>query len=320
MQDLKGIILQKIKEYQTIICLRHVSPDGDAYGSAFGLAQFIKDNFPNKKVLVDGEPSDFLAFLATPNLVQQEDYQGALVIVTDTANIERIDSKYWQKAEEVIKIDHHPNMTPFGDLQWIDETKIAASEMIAELVLTSSLTVTPQAARLIFTGIVTDSNRFMYSKTCQETFMLAGQLVATGFDLQSVYQNLYEDSWVNVRFKNYLLSQVVVYDDQISYVKITDEMLKEHAMNYETVKPWVNIMSNIKEFKIWMWAIENKAESYINLSIRSNAYIINGVAEKYYGGGHQLSSGAKIYQWEDLEKVLKDLSSFIKNNIKYMEG
>lgn len=73
--------------------------------------------------------------------------------------------------------------------------------MIAELVLTSKLTVTPEAARLIFAGIVTDSNRFMYSKTCQNTFMLAGQLVATGFDLQSIYQNLYEESWVNVRFK-----------------------------------------------------------------------------------------------------------------------
>ncbi|RUO86303.1 DHH family phosphoesterase [Spiroplasma endosymbiont of Megaselia nigra] len=320
MQYLKGIILQKIKDYKTIICLRHISPDGDAYGSAFGLAQFIKDNFPNKRVLVDGAPNDFLAFLATPDLIQAEDYKDALVIVTDTANIERIDSKYWQKAKEVIKIDHHPNVTPFGDIQWIDETKIAVSEMIAELVLTSKLIVTPEAAKLIFTGIVTDSNRFMYSKTFHNTFMLAGQLVATGFDLQSIYQNLYEESWVNVRFKNYLLSQVVIYDKEISYVKITDEMLKEHNMSYETVKPWVNIMSNIKEFKIWMLVIENKAEGYINLSIRSNTYIINKVAEKYCGGGHQLASGAKIYQWEDLERVLKDLSFVIKNNIKYMGG
>ncbi len=320
MQDLKKAILQKIKDYNTIICLRHISPDGDAYGSAFGLAQFIKDNFPSKKVLVDGESNKYLAFLATPDFVKQEDYSGALVIVTDTANVERIDSKYWQEGKEIIKIDHHPNVTPYGDLQWVYEKKIAASEMIAEFVLTSKLEVSAAAARLIFTGIVTDSNRFIYNKTCGETFMLAGQLVAKGFDLQNIYQNLYEEQWANVCFKNYLLSQVMIYDDQISYVKITDEMLKEHQMDYETVKPWVNIMANVKEFKIWMLLIENKVEGYINISIRSNTYIVNGVAEKYHGGGHQLASGAKIYQWKDTEKVLTDLSLLIKNNVKYVGG
>ncbi|MBH8622777.1 MULTISPECIES: DHH family phosphoesterase [Spiroplasma] len=320
MKNLKKTILQKIKDYNTIICLRHISPDGDAYGSAFGLAQFIKDNFPIKKVLVDGEPSKYLAFLATPDLVKQEDYRGALVIVTDTGNVERIDSKYWQEAKEIIKIDHHPNVTPYGDLQWVDANKIAASEMIADLVLTSKLKVSAAAARLIFTGIITDSNRFMYNKTSLETLTLAGQLLAKGFDLQNIYHNLYEESWTNACFKNYLLSQVMVYDDQISYVKITDKMLKEHQMDYETVKPWVNIMSNIKEFKIWMLLIENKAEGYINISIRSNTYIINGVAQKYNGGGHELASGARIYQWEDTEKILADLSLLIKNNVKYVKG
>ena len=43
-------IISKIKKYDKIICLRHIDADGDAYGSAMGLAQLIKDNFPEKKV------------------------------------------------------------------------------------------------------------------------------------------------------------------------------------------------------------------------------------------------------------------------------
>lgn len=320
MQDLKKIILQKIKIYKKIICLRHILPDGDAYGSSFGLAQFIKDNFPNKKVLVDGVPNPFFSFLATPDIVKIKDYQNALVIITDTANTERIDSKYWQKAKEIIKIDHHINKEPFGNIQWIDETKIAASEMIAELVITSKLIITPKAARLIFTGIVTDSNRFMYNKICQKTFILVGQLFATGFDFQSIYKNLYEESWKNVCFKNYLFSKIIIYNKQISYIKITNKMIKKYKINYEIIKSWVNIMSNIKEFKIWMLAIENKVEGYINISIRSNNYIINKVAEKYSGGGHKLASGAKIYKWKYLKKILKDLNFVIKNNDKYIRG
>ena len=44
-------IINKIKEYQTIIIHRHVIPDGDAYGSSFGLAELIRTTFQIKKYM-----------------------------------------------------------------------------------------------------------------------------------------------------------------------------------------------------------------------------------------------------------------------------
>ena len=47
-------ILNKIEEYDSIALFHHEHPDCDAYGSSFGLGNWIKDNYPNKKVLYVG--------------------------------------------------------------------------------------------------------------------------------------------------------------------------------------------------------------------------------------------------------------------------
>ena len=47
---MKRQIIDKIKQYETIILHRHVRPDPDAYGSQIGLAELIRANYPEKKV------------------------------------------------------------------------------------------------------------------------------------------------------------------------------------------------------------------------------------------------------------------------------
>lgn len=45
-------ILDKIKEYQTIIIHRHIIPDGDCMDCQIGLKKIIKNSFSNKSVYV----------------------------------------------------------------------------------------------------------------------------------------------------------------------------------------------------------------------------------------------------------------------------
>ena len=62
--EVKKAILEKIKEYKSIIISRHVRPDGDAVGSTLGLARILRLTFPEKQVyVVNGDYAEYTAFL-----------------------------------------------------------------------------------------------------------------------------------------------------------------------------------------------------------------------------------------------------------------
>ena len=130
---MKRQIIDTISKYETIIIHRHVRPDPDAYGSSFGLKEILKASYPDKQVFTVGEHDETLSFLTKPDYVSDEQYEGALVIVTDTANTERIDDQRYKLGSFIIKIDHHPNDDPYGDLLWVDTNGSSASELIYEL-------------------------------------------------------------------------------------------------------------------------------------------------------------------------------------------
>ena len=96
-------ILEKIRAYDTIIIHRHQRPDPDAIGSQVGLKEILKTNFPDKKVLATGVNEPTLSWIAEMDEVTDQDYEGALVIVTDTANTPRIDDDRYDKGDFLIK-------------------------------------------------------------------------------------------------------------------------------------------------------------------------------------------------------------------------
>ena len=49
-----SLVLRQIKRYNKIAIFRHIMPDFDALGTQFGLATWIKENFPDKDVKIEG--------------------------------------------------------------------------------------------------------------------------------------------------------------------------------------------------------------------------------------------------------------------------
>ena len=112
IHDCISSYFRKNKAYDTIIIHRHQRPDPDAIGSQVGLKEILKTNFPDKKVLATGVNEPTLSWIAEMDEVADQNYEGALVIVTDTANTPRIDDKRYTSGDFLIKIDHHPTMMP----------------------------------------------------------------------------------------------------------------------------------------------------------------------------------------------------------------
>jgi phosphoesterase RecJ-like protein len=304
---LKEQILKDIHSFDTIIIHRHVRPDPDAIGSQCGLAEMIKASYPAKKVYVVGHLPQSLEYLYKMDEIEDEVYKDALVIVCDTANTERVDDARYSTGKKLIKIDHHPNVDPYGDIMHVDTTASSTSELIFELAESSNeqLVVTDEAARLIYAGIIGDTGRFLFPSTTERTFHAASNLIKKNFSINEIYDNMYETSIEMAHLNGYVLQNFKLTEEGVGHINMTKALMDEYNVNSEQASLAVSSLGHIKGVKAWVIFLEE--EDLIRVRLRSKGPVINGVAAMFNGGGHPLASGAKVFSWEETEKVVEEL-------------
>ncbi|MFJ6208061.1 bifunctional oligoribonuclease/PAP phosphatase NrnA [Lysinibacillus sp. NPDC092081] len=311
---MKRQIIDTIASYETIIIHRHVRPDPDAYGSQQGLKELILANYPEKKVFAVGEHDESLSFLANPDHITDDVYDNALVIVTDTANTERVDDQRYTKGKMVIKIDHHPNDDPYGDLLWVDTKASSCSEMIYELFevgkQVANWILSDASARLLFAGIVGDTGRFQFPSTTVKTFKIAGELITYNFDRNQIFDGMYEMDQKLLNLQGYMYQNFKMDEYGAAHIKLTKELLAEFNVVPSEASLLVGCLGSVKGICAWVVFIEEADQ--IRVRLRSKGPIINTLAKEFNGGGHPLASGATAYSWEEADRVITRLQEICK--------
>lgn len=305
-------IVKKIEEYDYIAIYRHVSPDYDAFGSQMGMYDLIKQTYPEKTVYVCGDfSSDLVTKFKVAACFDQVDYHlGVLGIVVDTANQERIDDQDYHLCKELIKIDHHLVVDSYGDINLEDSTASSASQLVCDLYQNTNLKLSVDGATALYMGIIGDSSRFLYQSTDERTFKAASALLETGIDISEIYDTMYLKKATELQINKFILNNYHV-DGNIAYYILKDEDLKQLNISRERGSDYVNVLSGIEEYYIWMAITENKVDDNWRVSLRSRQYAVNQVAQKYNGGGHKLASGAKLTSLEQLDDLIVDLKELI---------
>ncbi len=306
---MKRQIIDTISTYETIIIHRHVRPDPDAYGSSIGLKGILQASYPDKQIFVTGEHEETLSFLDQPDQVTDEQFEGALIIVTDTANTERIDDQRYKTGAYLIKIDHHPNDDAYGDLLWVNTQASSASEMIYELFeegkASANWKMSDGAARILFAGIVGDTGRFMFQSTSKKTFETVADLITYDFDRTELFNGMYEVDRNLLHLQGHIYQHFIIDDNGAAYIKLPLKTLEEFGVTASETSLLVGSLGNVKGIKAWIMFIEE--EDQIRVRLRSKGPIINELAKEYGGGGHPLASGASIYSWDTADEVITKL-------------
>ena len=323
--EIKQAILAKIKEYDRILIFRHKRIDGDCVGASKGLKELLRASFPQKDVrIIDDERSDYLAFLGPDDEpVADEFYASALAIVVDVADTERISNQKFALCREILKIDHHIDRTPYGSISWVEDGRSSACEMIADFYATfrDELTLTKWAATCIYTGMVTDSGRFMYEGVCGESLRLAGLLLDKGVDIEWLYANLYLKTFDSLKFTAYIYEHMQVTENGVAYILVDKAMQEKFGLNMESASASISSLSGIRGCLCWLAFIETgDADGAIRVRLRSRFATINHIAEKYHGGGHACASGATVYSAEEMQSLLRDADAHIKQYKENNDG
>ncbi len=321
--DVMKSILDKIKEYNKIIIFRHKRPDGDAVGSTMGLREILRTSFPQKDIrLINCDYSEYVAFLGKEDEQVEDDfYSDALALVLDTGNTSRISNQKYALCREVMKIDHHIDIAPYGDIFWVEEERSSTCEMITKFYETfkDELVLTKQAATYLYTGMVTDSGRFRYRDVSGETMRLAGILLDAGIDTDIIYANLYMDPVEELKFKSYIYGKIKFTENGVAYLHVDTKMREKFGMSQEQASAVVSYMDSIKGSLIWLAFIDN-ADGSIRVRLRSRFLTINELAEKYRGGGHACAAGSTVMNKKEMKALIADADELLKNFKENNEG
>ena len=299
-------VVNKIKEYDTIVIARHIGVDPDALCSQLALRDSIKLTYPNKKVIAIGTGSSRFTHLG--KLDKLEKLNNALLIVTDTPDKRRVDSLDFSMGSYSIKIDHHPFIEKFCDLEIIEETRSSTCEIIMNIIEDTELLCDSNISELLYLGLVSDSNRFLFNSCNSNTFSIVSRFINDyPFDMDKAYEKLYLRPLSEVRLHGYISLNMKVTSNKLGYIVVTDDIINELGVDSASAGNMVNDFNYIKEILVWATITEDKKNNQYRVSIRSRGPEINKVAENHGGGGHKFASGVKTKTLDAAIDVMRDI-------------
>lgn len=305
--------IEMVDEANTIAIASHVNPDGDNLGSSLGLRKSLELYGKDVEVIAIDPIDDYLKFL--PELDQYKEASRDkydLFIIVDCSEFDRIGhaTEIAKRSAKTIVMDHHVGGKINCDLNMIYETSPATCEIVYEVIDRLDLPMDKTIGTLLFTGLCTDTGRFMYSNVSEYTFRAAGKLISSGIDYEDIYKNLYQSQPVAVmQFHNEIISKAEFFDKKAFAVASKDQVAK-YGVQMGDAESIVNKLRDLKEVNVSMIVKEYDDGEY-KVSMRSKTADVSAVARANGGGGHIKASGYSIFD-DSLEAACEKALAVLK--------
>jgi len=287
-----------IKNNESFVISTHVSPEGDAVGSAVGLALALLNMGKKASVVMADPVPEFLNFLPGLGLVTRTDriegsYDALIVVDCEP---ERTGLKDLDKAavKTVINIDHHITNPKTAPLCWVNPDAAAAGEMVYDLVLFMGAPVDLGVATNLYTAIFTDTGSFRYSNTDEDALIKAGRLLAYGVNTWEISENVYESkSFGRMKLLGLVLGGIEMSaDGRLAWVSVKEEYYKATGTGSEDTDGFINYPRAVKGVEVAL-LFREAGQGRVKVSFRSKGRVnVSGLAESLGGGGHPNASGA----------------------------
>jgi len=316
-KDVLKKIYSEIRKYNIIYIARHIGPDPDAVASQIALRDAILYTFPNKEVYTVGASASKFKYIGKLDKVTSFNYEDSLVITLDVPNISRVDGIDLNRFKNVIKIDHHPFVEKFSDLEYIDEKSCSTCEILLDLINETKIKINDKIAISLLIGIISDSNRFLFNPCDEKILYKVADLVKKfKINLQNVYASIYSRPMSEVRLMGYIGSNLKVTKNKFAYIILENDIVSSFNADVSSASNMVNDFNNIEDFIVWMFVTKDIKNDIFKVNIRSRGPVINEVASKYNGGGHKFSSGARVKTMDELDNLISDLDYLCREYIK----
>ena len=282
----------------------HLNPDGDSLGCTLTMTSLLERL--GKTVYAYAAPAvgndlKFLPGLEKIHvgvLPEHPDFDTVLLLeCSDRKRGGDLESVLTQ-AKMLINIDHHLVSDAYGNVNHIDSAASSTAEIIFQLFEASgeaNLLPTPAEATCLYTGLVTNTGRFVHSNTTAEALRVGSALVALGADVNQINQVIYfTKSYIELKLLGRALEKMEMrFDNKYSQIILTRRDFEafgatpaqtQGIVSQPTMIPGVEVSALIKE-----------EPDKVSVNLRSRGGVdVSRIAQTFGGGGHARASGFKV--------------------------
>jgi bifunctional oligoribonuclease and PAP phosphatase NrnA len=288
-------LVEAIRARRRFVLSSHVRPDGDAIGSQLAMAYALRALGKDVRIVNrDAAPPPFLAFRGVSDIEIAEDAGGDFdaAIIMECGDLTRTGVTGLDRGF-VINIDHHPENTGYGQINWFDPTAAACGEMVFDLVRALGVPLSADIATHVYLAILTDTGSFHFSSISPRTFDIARQALEAGVDPVEVARNVFDSgTMAGLKLSAAVLNAMQVdATGRIAILYLDQEMARAAGGTYDDTDGLINEPLTVKEIQAVIFFKHVEGNEY-RVSMRSKGAVdIGAVAKMFGGGGHRNAAG-----------------------------
>jgi phosphoesterase RecJ-like protein len=303
----------------------HLNADGDGCGSEAALARLLSAHGLVPRIVNPTPWPDMFAFLLGDD-VDNQSPRGSralrdldLLIVLDISDVKRLGNltdAVRALAVPKLVIDHHvASDDPAGPRALSDTEACATAELVYDVAIVMGWEITPDIARALYTGMLTDTGGFRFSNTSPRCLAVAAQLLAYGVDPEEMYTRIYASAPAGrVRLMADVLSTLQVDDAHgLTWLSMQSDALEKYNVKAEDLDGIVEHARSIAGTRMALF-FRDLGHNKVKVSFRSiGGTDVNAFAREFGGGGHAKASGALLTgQLDEVrDRVVEDARRYL---------
>ena len=298
-------VVAELRGAEKLLLTTHENPDGDALGSLLAMHWILEQLGKDSLMFLSPDefplPWEYRHWTFNSNLVgaPPEDFAERTIVFLDCGNIDRMPVDFLQaEGLNIINIDHHHDNTRFGTVNLVVPDASCTAEIVWHIAKQLGAEITPGIAEAMYTGLVTDTGKFMYENTTPEAHRMAAELIDAGVEPHEVYRRLYEDlPFHRLQLLQRALSSIERHDDgaiTISHlVKDDYEQTGAQENDSEGVVDHLRAVEGtaVAVFVRELLSDDRNGMRKVSLRATDGRVDVSRIAREFGGGGHPQAAG-----------------------------
>jgi phosphoesterase RecJ-like protein len=225
------------------------------------------------------------------------------IIAVDTAKKELLGdwiNSFEQELNAIpfINIDHHPDNTKFGTINYI-QNQPSASAVIYNLIRQLNIEVTPDIATNLLAGLLSDTAGFANSNSDAKSLRIAAELVDRGANLHQLMVSLFRTmSLPAIKLWGVVLSNIRREEPGIIITQLTQGEIADAGASDADVSTLGTLVNNIlvaEHTSQVAVMLKDKGQGEVSGSMRAIADVdVSAMARQLGGGGHIKAAGFRL--------------------------